>query len=174
MLRGIAPDQHERYPSVPALQSDVEAFLEGQIVGAARYRIWHRVARLLRRHRAIVLVLALALTAAVGWSLWQRHQRQQEARSGAHVTLDRARTLAAKAESIDLSRSVTGGSRRKSMTAALAGFIQLERARAILGDDPAVAAVERRLQRLIVAIGLSYATVDGAKTGSSTSISTDM
>ncbi len=65
VARAMAFRKEDRYPSARALKEDVEAFLAGRFLQAARYTVWQRVAKWARRHRAwaapaAILALVLA------------------------------------------------------------------------------------------------------------------
>ncbi len=70
VLRAMARDPAERYPSVAALRTDVVGFIEGTTLGAARYAPWRRLAKWAGRNRLAIAatLLGLAVTAVAGWS----------------------------------------------------------------------------------------------------------
>jgi hypothetical protein len=61
--QALAFDARERYPDAGALAEDVRRFLAGQLVAAHRYTARQRLARFLRRHRAVLAVAVVALAA---------------------------------------------------------------------------------------------------------------
>ncbi|MCB9739153.1 MAG: protein kinase [Deltaproteobacteria bacterium] len=58
--RAAAPLAADRYPDAGALAHDLEAFLDGRVVGAYRYSTWDQVRRLARAWRAPLLVGGVA------------------------------------------------------------------------------------------------------------------
>ncbi len=61
--KALSFDPEHRYCNAGELGADVRRFLAGQLVAAHEYTAWQRVARFARRHRAVLSVIALALTA---------------------------------------------------------------------------------------------------------------
>lgn len=59
----MAPRREDRYASAKAFAEDLKRFQTGQMVGAHRYSVWHRVERWTRRHRALVATAIVALVA---------------------------------------------------------------------------------------------------------------
>jgi len=65
LRRALQVDPRRRYPTVEALRSDIEAWLDGEAVGAAHYTLMQRLARWAGRHRQR-LVFGTVVTAAAG------------------------------------------------------------------------------------------------------------
>src|SRR6185295_15824098 len=61
--KALGFDPGTRYPNAGALGEDVRRFLAGQLVAAHRYTRRQRLWRFVRRHRAPLVVAALALVA---------------------------------------------------------------------------------------------------------------
>ena len=59
--KATATDPAGRYPDASALASDIGRYLDGQPVSAFREAPWDRVARLLRKHRALAALIAAYL-----------------------------------------------------------------------------------------------------------------
>ncbi|HEY6460492.1 MAG TPA: protein kinase, partial [Polyangiaceae bacterium] len=67
VARAMARDKGERYPSAKQLAEDLKRFQAGQMVSAHRYSLTERLARWVRRHKAIAATtLIFAGVAAVG------------------------------------------------------------------------------------------------------------
>ena len=64
-------EQAHRYESVTALAADVRAFLDQAPVSAYRESPWERLARLYRRHEALVLLLLAYLVMRVAFLAWR-------------------------------------------------------------------------------------------------------
>ncbi|HEX8793271.1 MAG TPA: serine/threonine-protein kinase [Polyangiaceae bacterium] len=93
--RAMARDKEARYPSAKQLAEDLKRFQAGQMVAAHRYSTTERVARWVRRHRAIAAVtVAFAGVAAAG--LLAFGVRESRLRHEAEAERDRAdqKTLA--------------------------------------------------------------------------------
>jgi hypothetical protein len=67
--KALAYDPNHRYANATALGEDVRRFLSGQLVAAHRYTSRQRVARFAKRHRAPLVVAALAMVslAVLAW-----------------------------------------------------------------------------------------------------------
>ncbi|HTR53050.1 MAG TPA: hypothetical protein VMJ10_20285, partial [Kofleriaceae bacterium] len=61
--KALAPEPEGRYGDAAALAEDVRRFLTGQLVAAHRYTRRQRLARFVRRHRAVLAVGVLAVAA---------------------------------------------------------------------------------------------------------------
>ncbi|MBI4613158.1 MAG: protein kinase [Planctomycetes bacterium] len=94
VLTAMAKDPELRYPNVEALRADIEAFLAGRTLAAARYSLLQRGAKWVRRHRlasaAACLALAAVLGAALGFRKW-RSLGEREELAEAEGVLARAR-----------------------------------------------------------------------------------
>ncbi|MDP7036284.1 MAG: tetratricopeptide repeat protein [Planctomycetota bacterium] len=80
VLKAMALDPEDRYPSVPELQSDIEAYLAGQTLSAASYTPVQRLTKWLARNRAICLAVTLMMLFAgslLGWQAWREQQERQ-------------------------------------------------------------------------------------------------
>jgi serine/threonine protein kinase len=64
VLKALAKDPAERYPTAQALADDLGRFLEGQPVQACRPSLLDRAARWARRHRPVVVSAVVLLVAA--------------------------------------------------------------------------------------------------------------
>ncbi len=100
--KAMAPLPTDRYENVPELQRELENYLEGRRVGAARYRLrdllWLEVKR--RRHALLLLasIMFFALL-GLGYVVWQRQLAIAEAR-GVEAQLHPAQLL------LDVDRAV--------------------------------------------------------------------
>jgi tetratricopeptide (TPR) repeat protein len=61
VAKAMARDPSDRYPTAANLAADLKRFQRGQLVGAHRYSNWQLVRRWVARHRAAVVVAAIAL-----------------------------------------------------------------------------------------------------------------
>src|SRR5262249_2891856 len=86
--KAMAPEPSERYPSARELKADLERFLTGQLVGAHSYTLAERVRRFARKHRALLSVSALAITALSTGAIV----------SVRHILAERAAAVSARAE----------------------------------------------------------------------------
>jgi TolB-like protein/predicted Zn-dependent protease len=92
VLKALAKDPAQRYPSAAALAEDLRRQLAGKPIGARPARIAYRAGKFVRRNRALLAVsaaAAVAIVAAVGYALYRE--------SRAQVTVS-AKALAAPAE----------------------------------------------------------------------------
>ena len=73
LLRALAVERDERYPTVDALGADVRAYLAGEPVQAHPPSAWYPLVKWAKRHRAVsallVLVFALSLSFSVALAL---------------------------------------------------------------------------------------------------------
>jgi hypothetical protein len=91
--KAMARDRARRYLDAGGLSEDLRRFLNGQLVASHRYRPRERVVRWLRRHRALVAVIAIALATlvTVGALSLRRIFAEQE-RAEAALVRERERT----------------------------------------------------------------------------------
>jgi WD40 repeat protein len=92
--KAMAREPGDRYASAAGLAEELRRFQTGQLVSVHRYTLAELVRRWVRRHRAAVIVGALALSAlvAVGfYSLVQVVRARNAARASEAVTAERAR-----------------------------------------------------------------------------------
>jgi len=66
LLTALRKDPGQRYPSVAAFATDVEAYLEGRPVAARAQGVFYRTSKFLRRHRWGVAAAALILALVTG------------------------------------------------------------------------------------------------------------
>ena len=64
ILKAMALSPSERYTNVPELQADIQAYLDGRTLSAARYNPLQRLVKWGRRHRIPLLVASAALLGA--------------------------------------------------------------------------------------------------------------
>ncbi len=96
VTKSLAPAPADRYPNAGALAEDVRRFLDGQLVAAHRYTRRQRLRRFVRRHRAPLVVAALAAVAVAALSWFSVHRVLREraiAIDREHVAEDRAEAL---------------------------------------------------------------------------------
>ena len=79
------------------LADELKRFQTGQLVGAQRYTAWMLMRRWLRRHRAMLGVIAVALLALGGFGVWS-FLRISDERAGALAARDRAESERAAAD----------------------------------------------------------------------------
>ncbi len=66
ILKAVAHDAHQRYPSMEALASDLRAYLRGEEIATRRPGLWSRVQRRVRRHRQVAWLGAATAVLAIG------------------------------------------------------------------------------------------------------------
>jgi WD40 repeat protein len=69
VARAMAREPSRRYPTARELAEDLRRFQTGKLVAAHRYSSWELARRFVSRHKATLLVAAVALVALVGSSL---------------------------------------------------------------------------------------------------------
>ena len=85
MLKAMARSSNGRYANVPELKAEIEAFLDDDFVAAARYSLFQRLQKWVRRHPTtgvtIVMGVLMLAIASLGFSLFLDSERrgQQEA-----------------------------------------------------------------------------------------------
>lgn len=95
VLRALAHDPAERYPTAAALADDLAHWLRDEVVMARRGSAWHRSLQFGRRHRAGVAGAAIAVVAVVAGgatALWQAREARAAAKS-AQQEATRARAV---------------------------------------------------------------------------------
>ncbi len=87
--KAMARDRQGRYPSARELAAELHRFQTGQLVASHHYTRWQLMARWLRRHRAVLVVVAgaLAVLAAALTLSFQRIVSERDAARRARVTL---------------------------------------------------------------------------------------
>jgi len=162
VMKAMAADPDARYPSVAALAGDVQAWLRGGTLGAARYTSAQRVAKWVRRHRSIALATLALVVASVGWSghaAWQRRlERRAEvaaAVASARGLLERHPCVAASprvevavddATTSDVPESLDERAQReRAIAARFQAASALDRALVRSGDDDVVRALRARV-----------------------------
>jgi tRNA A-37 threonylcarbamoyl transferase component Bud32 len=83
MLKCLAKEPADRYPTAQALAEDLRAFLAGRPLVTRPPHLPERVARWVRKHRRAATHAAVSAGAAValvvgGWLGWQQHQRARQ------------------------------------------------------------------------------------------------
>ncbi|MBI4615265.1 MAG: tetratricopeptide repeat protein [Planctomycetes bacterium] len=80
--KALARSPRDRYPGAPALKADVEAYLDGRFVGAARYNPLEAGWKWIRRHQrgfsTMALVAGSLAVSVLGWAIWSRVERARE------------------------------------------------------------------------------------------------
>ncbi len=112
VLKAMDPNPDVRYSEAHELKADVEAYLDGRILSAARYNFAQRATKWMRRHRtasvstASVLLVAALLLGALRWDTARKEiRREKELRTEVQVgwqLLHTARNEFAAIESIPL------------------------------------------------------------------------
>jgi hypothetical protein len=116
--KAMATDKAGRYRTARELADDLRRFQTGQLVGAHRYTRTERIARWVRKHRAIAMVTAIAAIVLLGFGTW----------SILRILAERDAAFASERLAIARERDAIA----KSNTAIL------DRARAARDRDPAV------------------------------------
>ena len=81
-MRALETDPSRRYPDAAALADDLRRWLQSRPVHAAAAGRWYRFRRFVRRHRGAVgaaALLAVAIAAGIGSTLWQSRKVAAEA-----------------------------------------------------------------------------------------------
>ncbi len=94
--KSLAADSADRYANAGALAEDVRRFLDGQLVAAHRYTRAQRLRRFVRRHRAPLVVAALAAVAVAVLSWFSVHRvliERADAVEGRRIAEERAEAL---------------------------------------------------------------------------------
>jgi eukaryotic-like serine/threonine-protein kinase len=94
--KALAYEAEARYADAGALAEDVRRFLTGQLVAAHRYTRRQRLARFAKRHRAALLVAALAATAVavLSWVSVHRIITERDAATTARSEAEQQRLIA--------------------------------------------------------------------------------
>jgi tetratricopeptide (TPR) repeat protein len=102
VLKALAPEPAQRYPSVSLLAEDLRRWLDGQPVLAQPPTLRYRAGKFVRRHRGAVAAATIAVLAILGGlavSLWQAH-RAERAATEARAQAERAEDQLRRAESL--------------------------------------------------------------------------
>jgi eukaryotic-like serine/threonine-protein kinase len=151
VLRALAKEPEERYPSVEALLDDLQRYLAGLPVRARPATASYRARKFVRRHwRAVgaVVLLVLALTGGIVGTTWQARRAEAQAQVAA---LEAAKAeqvsafLAGIFENTDPDRTRGEDITARALLERAADRIGFE-----LGDQPAVQA------QMLMLIGESY------------------
>jgi serine/threonine-protein kinase len=95
VLRALAKEATERYPSVQQLADDVRRHLEGKPVSARPDTVAYRMRRFVRRHRALVTstVALVSVLVAYGATVTVQNRRVGRALEQARIEADRSSQL---------------------------------------------------------------------------------
>lgn len=112
ILKALAKDRDQRYPSVSAFAEDLRRYLDDQPVLAMPPRLRYRLRKFIRRNRALVSAAGLAVVALVGATvlagLGMMEARESERRALASAAVAERERLAAESTSefvVDLFRA---------------------------------------------------------------------
>ncbi len=119
VAKAMASDRAARYPDAGALAADLRRFVTGNLVAAHRYSGFEQLRRLIRRHRAVVIVAAASIALLIAGA-WYAIGRVVDARDDA-ITQARSAELA------------------RERAAARADDLTIARARQLLETDPTLA-----------------------------------
>ncbi|HZO16450.1 MAG TPA: serine/threonine-protein kinase, partial [Polyangiaceae bacterium] len=133
VAKAMARAPIDRYPSAREMAKELEAFVAGGLVAAYHYSLPERAWRFIKRNRAVVATVVLALGALIGLGAWS-FARIAEQR-------DRAEHERERAERSAVSESGMRQQAERRLDEAI-----LEAARAALPQDPTLALA--RLKRL--------------------------
>ncbi|MDP7034824.1 MAG: serine/threonine-protein kinase [Planctomycetota bacterium] len=88
-LKAMASDPAMRYAGVTQLQEDIQAYLDGRVLEAARYTPLQRVRKWVGRNKvtsSTIGTLILSTTLLFGWNLWNGN-RQRQAEAARHIEI---------------------------------------------------------------------------------------
>ena len=88
VAHALAPEPGRRYPSVASLREDLQHWLDHRPLGIGRPSLAYIAARLVRRHRAAVVIATLAVLGLIATSvvaLWQAHEARLMAARANHA-----------------------------------------------------------------------------------------
>jgi formylglycine-generating enzyme required for sulfatase activity/serine/threonine protein kinase len=149
VLRAMAQRRRDRYPNVPALAADVEAFLAGRTVSAVSYTRWQLTSKFLKRHGRSVSAAAVALlsliAALVYGVLSARHTAAVTAQALAQVLREQKATDAAR-QRAEAQEHEAQLERTKALDKEREARANLETARQ-LGALKKLQALQRRFER---------------------------
>ncbi|MGE3854945.1 MAG: tetratricopeptide repeat protein, partial [Planctomycetota bacterium] len=168
VMRAMARRRRDRYETVAAMQADVERWLAGQLVSAARYTPWQRLAKWASRHRGFVQGAAATgvalLLGLIGMLISEQSRLQAAAQAEAaqRQTAEEAQqrreaellALAQRGE-IDALVSRLGGQLQRNRDAALDEFDRLYKQARATGrsdDDFLTGLGDERTARTIKAL----------------------
>jgi tetratricopeptide (TPR) repeat protein len=98
VLRAIARDRDQRYPSVAALAADVERYLEARPLEAGPPSFWYRAGKTIRRHRGSFAAAVLLLLSLAGGLVARSLEAARANRAAAEAERARQAAEAARAE----------------------------------------------------------------------------
>jgi eukaryotic-like serine/threonine-protein kinase len=103
----LEKDPERRYPSAAALAADLRRFRQGEPIHARRAGRWHRLRVWARRHRAALLVAAVAVVGSVvPFDMWRRERGREDERAALAqrfgVEIERMRDLMRRAYALPL------------------------------------------------------------------------
>ena len=81
VTKAMEHDPARRYPDAQSLADDLARFVAGQLVSVRLPPLRERIARWVRRHRAVVAVAAVALVAVAALGVWSLGERDRAARN---------------------------------------------------------------------------------------------
>ncbi len=79
--KAMALSPEDRYPSVAALQADITSYQNGYATTAERAGLWKQLTLLIRRHKAVSVMVALALAISVAFSTRLYQERNTAVRA---------------------------------------------------------------------------------------------
>ena len=88
VLKAMARSRASRYQSATALREDIDKYLEGQLVAAARYTITQRAVKWVRQNRMTVLAAAIVIVMATGGVIAAITASAEAARAQLEESLD--------------------------------------------------------------------------------------
>src|SRR5207302_503513 len=96
LLKAIAKDPADRYPSARALADDLRRFLHDEPILARPPSPWQKAVRWTRRHKALAAsAIAILAVAAVGSSISTLLISREQAKTEAHYQMERLKAIEA-------------------------------------------------------------------------------
>jgi WD40 repeat protein/serine/threonine protein kinase len=88
-LQAMSLNKSDRYPSVKALQTEIEAYQSGFATSAENAGVWKLASLFFRRHRTIAIAAALLLLAGVVFAFYLANERNRAERASVRADIAR-------------------------------------------------------------------------------------
>ncbi|MBT8494094.1 MAG: serine/threonine protein kinase, partial [Deltaproteobacteria bacterium] len=137
--KAMANDPEDRYSNAGELADELHRFTTGQLVGAYTYSSKDLLFRYVRRHKRVLLTVAVSIVVLLAYGVWSYVRIIQE-RNLAEEARDRQETLTVEAREAKAEEEL-----QKGKAEARARQLVVEKAKLLLATDPtaAVATLKR-------------------------------